>query len=412
MDEKQKKNLGIIAIAFIVCYAGNFFTVQDVTNGFIDGITGQAVPGQAMVGARCTMPGQEMVTGLFCTAADGSAGKTKVVCNPLTLKWDGACVAQGTPTTPTPTLPGGTNPTLICPEEYASFNVMTENSLDEEAKPQTLLAETVRIVSSSGQELVKANTTTTAATEMKVPCKMDNVQFLTTGDDIYESDEVIIGGVAYKGATAPTYFLKDGRTPIAYNLEPALVKVKKMGNVSITMWNADPTVTTKTQNISIGANTDSKDYIRFKISENDDDEAVQGIVLLVDYPIANVKKMEAEGVTGGLTLVKDASAAMNNFSDYEQSWRVYLNGKPLVLDRDTRTADPSDVEGMLRLTTSATDPSSGQITIQPVDSMRFLAASGTQVGWAHGGQMMTQDDDMLDLGLTVGNQCNGTMWLE
>lgn len=414
-DEKTKrqKQIGLAVIGILALYAFNLGGFQDWSN---TNVISKLVPAQSMMtpGTTCNAPGQEIVTGMFCTAADGSAGKTKTVCNPMTYRWESTCVSQGSSAPVTPTTPITGNPVLVCPEEYASFNVMVEDSLDEEAKPQTLLSQqTVRIVSSAGQELSKANSSSTGATEMKVPCKMDNVQFLTTGDTIYESDEVIVGGNLYKGATVPTYYLKDGRTPIAYNLEPALVKAKKMGNISVIMWNADPTVTTKTQNITLGANDDSKDYIRFKVSENDDDEAGQGIVLLVDYPLTNVKKLELEGVTSGLTLVKDASAAMNNFSNYEQAWRVYLNGKPLVLDRDTRTAEPSDAEGLLRVTTSSSDPTAGaQITIQPVDSMRYLQASGTQVGWASGGAYATQDSDSQDIGLTLGAQINGTLWLE
>ena len=361
-----------------------------------------------VVGQSCATPGETKTIMCFVPAT-GQAGTMQMTCDFSTRTWiGGACVATIAPgpTATIPYTPPAATALLVCPEEYASYNVMVEDMLDEEAKPQTLLAETVRIISSSGQQLDKVNTSTSGTTEMKVPCEMDKVAFLTTGDDIYESQDVMVDGVTYSGANVPTYYYKDG-TPVAYNLKPALIRVRKWGNLSVDIWNEDPTLT-YSNNITIGASGDSQNYIRFKVKQLDDDEAGQGVIVLLEYTPGMTKKIEIEGATSGLSARKDSSQKINDYSWYETAWRLYSNNQPLTLDKDTRTAELSEAEFILKFAASSTNPVMN-ITVQPIDSMRFLAASGMQIGWAHGGELKGEDDDLVNLGMTSGYEMNDSI---
>lgn len=393
----KNKNFQIFIAAMVII--GGAFIFQDEIRGVISG-----VPASVIIGQSCATIGE--IKQIACTTALGQAGTMTATCDPATRIWVGQCVPSSTQTTMPSTTPTAL---IVCQEEYASWNVEVGDSLDEEAKPKTLLAETVRIVSSSGQELTKANTSTSGPTEFKVPCKMDMVTFMMTGDDCYTEDKVLVRGQTYEGNSVPTYYYKDG-VPVAVNLEAAYVPASKWGNLSATIWNDDRTAG-NTGNITVDANGDTGTDIHVKVKENDDDEAARGVIALLEYIPSMVRKIEIEGYTSDLSAQKDQSQIINDYNHYEQAWRLYRNNKPLTLDRDTRTDDPQEAEFVIRLTASSTNPLMN-LTVQPIDSDRFLAASGSKIEWAYGGQYRGEDDNLANLGISSGYEHNSTPMLE
>lgn len=345
---------------------------------YIYNTTRPQAPGAA-TGTPCTMVGQKT-----------TINNQNYVCG-INNVWQVDTTATTIPGQPTTTsLPG--MPQLECASDMkVSYSIITEDSLDEEAAPQTLLENTVYIISSAGQQLEMKNTSTSGSTEFKIPCSKDSVQFITKGSDIYTTDEVVIGGKTYKGATAPTYRMSNG-VPTGFVLESALVQTKLHGDISVTVWNDDPNKVAATTNITLAASGTTSDYIHFRIKTTEDDKAAQGIICAVNYTLTHIRAggVEVEGYTGGASARQEDARTPIQYSDAEDAFILMYNNAPLTLDLDTRTADKSEIEYVVRLQASTTNPAFN-MTICCADSGPYLEASGANVRFVGGGVWYPHD---------------------
>jgi hypothetical protein len=202
--------------------------------------------------------------------------------------------------------------------------------------------------------------------------------------------------------------MKDS-VPVAFNIEPAYVGVSKWGNLSATVWNADEATRANTSSVVLGASETTGSKIHFMVNENDNDEAARGIIVLIKYDLGELSDVEIEGVTSGTSAVEDSTQVINQFNMYQKAFRLYRNSQPLTLDKDSRTENPSEAEFIIELKATTSDPSF-ELTIQPIDSDRYLAASGTQIKWANDGKFMGQNDALAEVGISATYETNSTQW--
>jgi len=336
-------------------------------------------------------------TGMTSTAN----GAVYICSNGKWQRYSGGGIGGATTTLPFQAQPG--TPLIKCPSDRKiSFSVLVEDSLDEEASPQTLLDETVYIISSAGQQLDKQNTSVTSATTMSIPCTKDTVKFVTKGDDMYTTDKITVRNSEYTGATVPTYETREG-VPVGFVLEPALVRAKKFGSVYLQAWNDNPLQGSDLYNVTVLANGNSLSFIHFTISEITDDTAIQGPIVCLNYTESMVDKWYIYGDDSRDTAERNDKMIADDYADCEEAWVLKRDGKPLVIDADDRTADPVIVEYIAVLYGSSTDPAFN-MTIKAYDSEAFLQASGLKIGFAYNGEWRPNDDDKVNLGIQVASE--------
>jgi len=316
---------------------------------------------------------------------DCQPGQTPVV--PSEVCGNGVCGTTESPTScPADcTVQAG----LTCPSDATtSFEVNVRDVLNETAYNR--LAASVKKIGPDGLLIDTDTSSSSASTIMKVPCEKATYKLIAydddnSGIDIYPVEMQVNAYTVQNGALA------GGRIPVTLN-------AKQQGNVTVTLWDSTGTQADKDIVFTTGStNVDGKLMVR----EGEDDKAAANIMCLMNFTTSKFKKIEWTGdsPTGLTTQITTVPQVYSGEGGFEKAWNLFLNGKPLTLDGDSRTADPDRAYYVLNIYSYAsTDPgSTHNVTIRCLDRMQYWEADG--VTWALGGQPAAEDSSATNLGI-------------
>jgi hypothetical protein len=264
------------------------------------------------------------------------------------------------------------------------------------------LAATVKKIGPNGLLIDEDTSSTSASTIMKVPCEKSTYKLIAydddnSGIDIYPIEMSVNAYTVQNGALA------GGRIPVTLN-------AKQQGTIEVTLYDSTGTATDKNVSFSQG---ETNPYTRIMIRQTEDDKAAESIMCMMNYTTSKFKKIEWQGYSpAGLTTSNGAVPQVySGDGGYEKAWNLMLNGQPLTLDADSRTAEPDRVYYDINIYSyAAVDPGQHNTTIRCIDRMKYWEADG--VTWANGGVPAAEDSENTNLGIQQANENQDTIFYE
>lgn len=293
---------------------------------------------------------------------------------------------------------------LTCPSDATtSFEVNVRDVLNETGYNR--LAVTVKKIGPNGLLIDEDTSSSSSSTIMKVPCEKSTYRLIAydddnSGIDIYPVELSVNAYTVQNGALA------GGRIPVTLN-------AMQQGTIAVAVYDSSGGGSTD-KNITF-AQGETNPYTRIMVRQTEDDKAAMNIMCMMNYTTSKFKKIEWNGYSPAGLTVQNAIVPQvySGNGGYAKAWNLMLNGQPLTLDADSRTAAPDRVYYDLNIYSYAdVDPGQHNVTFRCIDRMKYWEADG--VTWANGGQPAAEDDSGTNLGIQQANELvdEGIMFYE